>query len=150
MKPGKGGVFMASRFTSVLAVVGLTVACVQERTPFKPPPDGSYRTETHQMKIGDTAASARGAAVTPEFFPGAGIQPLLGRSFTETDYRSEARPVVILSHDLWAERFASAPTVIGQEIGLDDGPITIVGVMPQGFSFPEETQLWIPRRDPAR
>ncbi|CAN5831607.1 hypothetical protein BH24ACI5_BH24ACI5_17750 [soil metagenome] len=99
------------------------------------------------MTIGDTAVTVDGAAVTPEFFPGAGIQPLLGRSLVEADYRSEGRPVVILSHDLWAERFESAPRIIGQEIEIDERRVTVVGVMPVGFKFPEDARLWMPRSD---
>jgi hypothetical protein len=102
------------------------------------------------MTVGGAAVPVSGAAVTPDFFTGAGIQPFLGRSFTEADFRPDAGPVLILSHDVWAERFASAPAVIGQQIAVDDVQATVVGVMPQGFSFPEDTKVWMPSRDAAR
>ena len=141
---------MAYRLTLALAVVGLTIACTRASTPPNAPPEGSYRTTTHQMTVGGAAVPVSGAAVTPDFFTGAGIQPLLGRSFTEADFRPDAGPVLILSHDVWAERFASAPAVIGQQIAVDDVQATVVGVMPQGFSFPEDTKVWMPSRDAAR
>jgi hypothetical protein len=142
--------FMTYRWTLALAVVGLTIGCTPASTPAHTPPEGSYTTTTHQMSVGDATFPVSGAAVTPEFFTGAGVQPLLGRSLAEADFRPDARPVLILTHGVWAERFASAPSVIGQQIAVDDVQTTVVGVMPQGFSFPEDTKIWMPSRDAAR
>jgi hypothetical protein len=49
---------------------------------------------------------------------------------------------VVLSHDLWVERFASSPSIIGRNIELDGHQVTVVGIAPQGFRFPEGTLLW--------
>jgi len=117
--------------------------CGCEALPsYKRPPDGSYTTSARQLRIGETVTSIRGAAVTPGFFRGAEVRPLLGRLITEGDQASGTHRVVVLSHDLWTERFASSPSVVGQQIEIDGHPFTIVGVVPPGFSFPEGARLW--------
>jgi putative ABC transport system permease protein len=64
-----------------------------------------------------------------------GVRPALGRAFTREDDDS-ARPVAVLSDALWTRKFARDPAAIGRAIVLDRQPFTIVGVMPNGFTFP--------------
>lgn len=78
-----------------------------------------------------------------------GRAPLLGRVFTAEDERSGA-PLVILSHGVWQDRYGRDPAVIGKTVRVDDVPRTIVGVMPAGMRFPEDTALWIPFSREAR
>lgn len=130
-----------SVFTAV--VVAIVCGCEPPLT-YKQPPVGSYTTGAHQVKIGDAATSVQGTTVTQDFFGAAEIQPLLGRFFVDADRASSTR-VVVLSHDLWAERFASSPSIIGRQIELDGRRFTVVGVAPRGFSFPEGTLLWMPK-----
>ncbi|MBL8237388.1 MAG: ABC transporter permease [Bryobacterales bacterium] len=88
-----------------------------------------------------------GSEVSTNFFQTLGIPPALGRPFTASDHRA-----VILSHDLWLQRYAANPAIIGQSIALDEFPHEVVGVMPPGFSHPSpEIRLWTPLRlDPAK
>jgi len=72
-----------------------------------------------------------------------GRTPLLGRVFTPEDERTGA-PVLILSHGVWQDRFGGDPSVIGKTVLVDEVVRTIVGVMPAGMRFPEDTSLWIP------
>lgn len=78
-----------------------------------------------------------------------GRAPLLGRVFTTEDERSGAQ-VVMLSHAVWQDRYGGDPLLIGQTVRVDEAPRTIVGVMPAGMRFPEDTALWIPFSLPAR
>jgi hypothetical protein len=137
--------------TWVLAAVVLAVAC-GEQAPltYKQPPVGSYTTGTRQLKIGEAVTSVEGATVTLDFFGAVGAQPLLGRFFVDGDQASSAQPVVVLSHDLWTERFASSPSIIGRNIELDGRHIIVVGVAPRGFRVPEGTLLWTPKGREAR
>jgi hypothetical protein len=112
---------------------------------YKEPAAGSYTTRSYQVKIGEAATSVRGATVTLDFFGAAGIQPLVGRFFVGDELSSSTRRVVVLSHDLWQERFASSPSIIGREIELDGHPAAVVGVAPRGFSFPDGALLWMPK-----
>jgi len=68
--------------------------------------------------------------------------PLLGRDFVPADERPGARPVVILSHHVWRDRYASDPAVVGKLVHIDELPYSIIGVMPPERRFPEDADLW--------
>ena len=123
---------------------------LRRHTDAQRPPADSYTAGARQLKIGETVTSVQGATVTPNFFRAAEVQAFVGRLIVEGD-RAPATPrVVVLSHDLWSERFASSPIVIGQEIEVDGHQTTVVGVAPQGFRFPEGALLWTPTDGGAR
>jgi predicted permease len=82
--------------------------------------------------------------ITTNTFRLLGVTPLLGRDFLPADAESGAERVVILRYDLWARRFGADSNVIGRSMRVDGVPTTIVGVMPEGFSFPAEQELWTP------
>lgn len=75
---------------------------------------------------------------------------LLGRALIKSDEESSAAPVLVISYNIWQERYASSPGVIGRHIKLNGLPATIIGVMPNGFHYPNNTDLWTPlTRTPA-
>ena len=82
------------------------------------------------------------AGVTSGFFPVFGVQPSLGRGFAPEDDQANAPIVAIISHGLWKRRFGSDHSIIGREIIISARPATIIGVMPPGFEYPEQTQIW--------
>jgi len=84
--------------------------------------------------------------VSATYFPLLGIQTALGRTFTdEEDQTPGAQPVVAIGHDLWKRRFGSDPTVIGKTLSLNKVPLTIVGVLPEGFKGQKGTaEAWVP------
>ena len=77
-----------------------------------------------------------GRRVTANFFSVLGVQPIVGRGFTESDDTSGAR-VVVISHALWHRRYAGAEEAIGRAMSIDRKPFTIVGVAPPGFFGPD-------------
>jgi putative ABC transport system permease protein len=78
-----------------------------------------------------------------------GVKPTLGRDFVPSDEASGAAPVVILNHRLWASRFGARRDVVGTSVLVNKAPATIIGVMPEGFDFPTQFDLWMPyMRDP--
>jgi putative ABC transport system permease protein len=80
-----------------------------------------------------------------DFLPTLGVQPALGRNFTEDEDKPSANPTVLLSWGLWKRRFAGDAGIVGRGILLDDKPYTVVGVMPSWFGYPQpEMQLWTP------
>jgi putative ABC transport system permease protein len=81
--------------------------------------------------------------VSGDFFATLGVGPLLGRSITAGDATPDAPPVVVLSWNLWQEDFAGGE-VVGRRIPLNTRQYEVIGVMPRGFSFPGESDLWIP------
>ena len=80
----------------------------------------------------------RGAAVTADLFALLGIPPFRGRGFLREDELPGAPNVVLLSQELWNERFASQMRIIGKPVNLDGVPYTVVGIMPAGFRFPDD------------
>jgi predicted permease len=87
--------------------------------------------------------------VTASLFPTLGVDPLLGRTFTQEEDENAA-PVTVISYALWRERFQSDPGVLGRTIDLDRRPYAIIGVMPRNFEFPLDAgrmsrrDLWVP------
>ncbi|NYF53498.1 ABC transporter permease [Tunturiibacter gelidoferens] len=74
-----------------------------------------------------------------------GVQPALGRDFTQADDSPTANGTVLLSWGLWKRRFGGDPGILNQTIELDAAPFTVIGVMPAWFDFPDpSTQLWTP------
>ena len=84
------------------------------------------------------------ARVTSGFFHLLGSSPVLGRPFGAADEAEGAPLAVMLGHNVWRNRYQSSPDVVGQSVRIDEKPATIVGVMPDGFGFPESEQVWIP------
>ncbi len=85
----------------------------------------------------DGSESMEGMNVTREYFTLIGVQPLLGRTFTESDTRFPPAPVVVISYDLWQRKFNGDPSVLGKPLRMSrrDTPPTIIGVMPPGIRF---------------
>jgi len=73
-----------------------------------------------------------------------GQRPVLGRDFTEQDDQLASPPTVILGHGLWKNRYASSPAAIGKTIKINGLVMTVIGVMPEGFKFPANTDIWMP------
>jgi predicted permease len=71
-------------------------------------------------------------------------RPVLGRPLLDDDERPGAARVAVMGYDVWMDRFGGDPTVIGRTVRLDNVPHAIVGVMPEGFGFPANRNLWTP------
>jgi putative ABC transport system permease protein len=87
--------------------------------------------------------------VTWNFWEVLGVQPMLGRTFTEDEDNKSVR-VVVISHGLWQRRFWGASDIVGRKILLNDEPYQVVGVMPRNFYFlpSREIDLWVPASFP--
>ncbi|HEY4282441.1 MAG TPA: ABC transporter permease, partial [Chthoniobacterales bacterium] len=73
-----------------------------------------------------------------------GQKPLLGRDFTPADEIPGAAPVAILNYGFWERRYGKDLGIVGRSVRMNGVPTTIVGVMPQGFSFPQKVEVWVP------
>ena len=71
-----------------------------------------------------------------------GVQPAVGRGFTVHAELFGPEQEAIISHRLWQSRFGGDPAVLGRAIRLNGFPYTVVGIMPAGFGFPGETDIW--------
>ena len=84
------------------------------------------------------------AAVSADFLSVLGVAPKLGRAFEAREERPGADAVVLLSRGLWQRRFGADPRVLGRTLQVSGRTLTIVGVLPAGFDFPDGAQLWLP------
>ena len=83
-------------------------------------------------------------AVTPNTFSLLHVKPMLGRDFRDEDGLPGSEPVALLRYDLWQSRFGADPSIVGRSVQLNGVSTTVIGVMPQGFSFPTDQYLWTP------
>jgi len=83
------------------------------------------------------------ARVTGDLFGVLATYPTLGRGFDARELESGSR-VVVVSHSLWRNRFASDPGIVGRIITVDNQPHTVVGIMPAGRGYPREADVWRP------
>jgi putative ABC transport system permease protein len=73
-----------------------------------------------------------------------GQHPILGRDFATSDEAPGASPVAMLRYGFWERRYGRDPKVIGRVVRINGRPTQIVGVMPEGFSFPQNQDFWVP------
>ena len=91
-------------------------------------------------------AAVRSWGVTEGFFETIGARPILGRSFLPEEHAPNAPRAVILSHRMWQQRYGSDPKIVGGTIQLDFSPATVVGVAPPWLQYPDESDLYNPKR----
>jgi predicted permease len=93
------------------------------------------------------------ALISPEFLPAIGIQPAMGRNFRADEGRTGGENVVMITDDLWRNRFGGDPNALGREITLDGEGYTIVGILPRGLDVPlpliHGAQIFFPLQVPA-
>jgi putative ABC transport system permease protein len=90
--------------------------------------------------------------VTANTFEVLGAVPLLGRVISAAEDRPNAAPVAVLGYSLWQTRYGGDPGIVGRRVQLNEVPVEVIGVMPQGFRLPtdftedatEPTELWRP------
>jgi len=82
------------------------------------------------------------AMVTTGLFDMLQVKPVLGRGFEAADSKPGAAPVILLGYGAWKSRYGSDRSVIGRSVRMNDKSATIVGVMPEGFRFPNNEDLW--------
>ncbi|HET7585209.1 MAG TPA: ABC transporter permease [Gemmatimonadaceae bacterium] len=90
------------------------------------------------------------ARVTPSLFATLGVRPLLGRTLSEEEGQPGGARSAVISYDLWQRRFGGSRSAVGTSITLSGERFTVVGVMPQGFSFPRGAELPSGFQFPAR
>ena len=98
----------------------------------------------------DEPERVRGTSVTEDFFPLFRTAPFKGRLIQADEFKEGNDFVAIVSYALWQRRFGASENVIGSKVQVSNFSITIVGVMPPGFDYPTQTEIWFPLPlDPA-
>ena len=102
-----------------------------------------YYTENSSETSGTLPEKLKGAFVTQRFLQVWGISPALGRDFTPEEEHFGGPSAVLISDRFWRSRFGARPDVLGKKLRIDGHSLTIVGVMPASFLFPErDVDLW--------
>jgi macrolide transport system ATP-binding/permease protein len=100
------------------------------------------------LNIGDHAEVTTGSIVSANYFDALGVHPILGRGFEAgEDVGNDAHPVVVISDQMWRNRFRSDREIIGKTQRLNNVPHTIIGVAPEGFYgtfVGRAIQFWVP------
>ena len=100
------------------------------------------------LSVGERAETARGSIVSANYFDAIGVRPILGRGFEPgDDAGSDSHPIVVISYQLWRDRFKGDPEIIGKMQRFNNVPHTIIGVAPEGFygTFVGwAMQFWVP------
>jgi predicted permease len=109
----------------------------------------AYYSGTVNIRGTERAERYSGAFVTAGLFSLLRVEPVLGRGFREGEDTPGAEPVVVLGHRMWQDRYGGDPGVIGTTVWANGEQMTVVGVMPEGFRFPVQEEIWLPnRQDP--
>jgi len=104
-----------------------------------------YDSSGFTVGSGTTPERVRGLEVTPSFFRLLGVQPLVGRTFTEEEGKLGEEKKVVLSYPMWQQLYGGEQDAIGAQLHISDESYTVVGVMPEDFLYVRpDTRLWIP------
>ncbi|HWO01453.1 MAG TPA: ABC transporter permease [Blastocatellia bacterium] len=83
--------------------------------------------------------------VSGDFFDLLGVKPVVGRTFFSDESKPGGTPVVVVSYGFWQRLLGGKPDLAGTTLRLMDQNVTVVGVMPAGFAFPQDAEVWVPR-----
>jgi macrolide transport system ATP-binding/permease protein len=104
--------------------------------------------QTYSIAVDDSAERAWGGLVSGNYFEVMGLRPAAGRFFTaKDDVTPGGHPVAVLSYAYWQRRFAGDQAIVGKQVTINNTPITIIGVAPEGFigSFlGVSSSAWVP------
>jgi putative ABC transport system permease protein len=110
---------------------------------------GGYQQNSYELSGVGEPAAINATRLTGSVFPTLGVQPLVGRTFTQQEDKDSPQ-VAVISPQMWHSRLHADPHAIGQTILLDRKPYQIIGVMPREFEFPlipgqlNRSELWVP------
>jgi putative ABC transport system permease protein len=104
---------------------------------------GYINGSTVNMTIDGNPQRFTGAYVAQDFFRALGVGPIMGRDFTAEDNKPGAEKVALISHRLWRNSFGALPNVIGKTVNINGKSATVIGVMPPGFNFPLNEDVWL-------
>lgn len=105
---------------------------------------GVYTTHSTDLQVGDVTRRLNATQTEWNMFELSASEAFLGRTLQAYDHQTDAEPVVVLSYLSWQNLFDGDPNIIGRSIPLADRVTRIIGVMPEGYGFPSNSQIWTP------
>jgi putative ABC transport system permease protein len=111
---------------------------------------GASRTATYSIEAGGAELLLPGAEVTASMFGMLGVPPVRGRVLRAEDERLGGPDVVVIGESMSRSLGTAAADLVGTTIRIGGIPHDVVGVMPEGFRFPWNQEVWLPLRERAR
>ncbi|WP_323814774.1 ADOP family duplicated permease [Cellvibrio sp. NN19] len=109
----------------------------------------AFGSETAVLSDGVKSIRYQGIYAGDDFFEYTGVVPLLGRTLTNNDQQIGSLPVVVIGYDLWQNYFDADSAIIGKTVQINREKVEVVGVMPKGYVFPFNNQIWLPLKKDA-
>ena len=104
-----------------------------------------YRGAPESVSGGSEPTRVTVAAVSRDFFPLMRVRPVLGRSFLPEDQRFGTAPTALVSYGYWQQYLGSAADLSSVKLTIEDQSVSVIGVLPPGFRFPDDSNIWMPR-----
>ncbi|MGB6429536.1 MAG: ABC transporter permease [Candidatus Acidiferrales bacterium] len=104
-----------------------------------------YGTDITSVTGGTDPTRSVITAVSRDFFRAMGVEPVVGREFRAEDERPGAAPVALVSYGYWREHLGGVADPSSIQLNAVNRTFTVVGVLPPGFRFPDDTEIWLPR-----
>jgi putative ABC transport system permease protein len=92
----------------------------------------------------DSPQRVEGYDVSSNFLSSLGVSPLIGRDFQPQEEKPGTAPVMLISYNLWQQRFGGDPAIVGKSVTLDDVSFSIIGVLPSNFRFVDQADYLAP------
>jgi ABC-type antimicrobial peptide transport system permease subunit len=102
------------------------------------------------VSLNDQPDSVRVAYVSADFFSVMGVKPVMGRLFAPEEQQFRAAPTALVSYSYWQRRLNETRNLESLKFTISNNPTSIVGVLPAGFRFPDDSQIWMPREIETR
>ena len=130
--------------------------------PFTDPNFDDMRSQAHSLQgmaeisaveepvsVGDESDHIQVSAVSKDFFSVMGVTPVMGRLFSPEEQHFGAAPTALVSYSYWQEHLHGAADLASVKVAVAKKPTAILGVLPPGFHFPDDAQIWMPRETEA-
>jgi putative ABC transport system permease protein len=104
-----------------------------------------YRTSAESVSGGSEPTRTMLAAVSSDFFPLMRVRPALGRSFAADEHRFGAEPTALVSYGYWQQYLGSAADLSAVKLTIEHRAVSVIGVLPPGFRFPDDSNIWMSR-----
>jgi predicted permease len=104
-----------------------------------------YRALPESISGGSEPTRVTVATVSRDFFPLLRVRPTLGRTFLPDDQRFGAAPTALVSYGYWQQYLGSAADLSAVKLTIEDHAVSVIGVLPPGFRFPDDSNIWMPR-----
>ncbi len=105
---------------------------------------GVYRRSSYNLTGSGEPERLVAGQVSADLFTALRVRAAQGRVFNNDEDKPGATPVVVLSHGLWQRRLGGDPDIVGQALTFDGRSFTVIGIMPPGFLFPSQAEVWTP------